>query len=57
MELWLIFFIWTACAVVCYNLAKAKNREAGVAAVCGFFFGIFALIYYCAVPKLEKEEK
>ena len=56
MELWLMFFIWTACAVVCYNLAKAKNREAGVGAVCGFLFGVFALVYYCAVPKLEIEK-
>ena len=54
-SLFIMFFIWIACAVVCYNLANAKGREAGVAAVCGFLFGVFALIYYCAVPKLEKE--
>ena len=54
-SLFIMFFIWIACAVVCYNLANAKGREAGVAAVCGFLFGVFAMIYYCFVPKLDKE--
>ena len=57
MELLFLFSVWVACGFLCYKLAEAKNRDPGVAAVCGFFFALFALIYYCAVPKLEKEEK
>ena len=57
MELLFVLSVWVVCGFLCYKLAEAKNRDPGVAAVCGFFFALFALIYYCAVPKLEVEEK
>jgi hypothetical protein len=40
--------VWS---IVCYQLAKGKNRNTGAAAVTGFLFGIFAVIYYLCVGK------
>lgn len=43
--------IWILFGAACYALAKDKNRNAGLAAVMGCLFGIFALIYYLVVDK------
>jgi len=40
--------VWS---IICYQLAKGKNRNTGAAAVTGFLFGLFAVIYYLCVGK------
>ena len=46
-------FCWVCIVVVCALLAKDKNRNVAIAIICGCFFTIFALIYYCVVSKKE----
>lgn len=46
-----MIIIWLLFGVVCYALAKEKNRNTVVAAIMGALFGIFALIYYLVVDK------
>lgn len=46
-------FIWLCFAVICFLIAKEKNRNGTTAFFCGLFFGIFALIYYIIVDKKE----
>lgn len=48
------FYCYVCVATLCVLLAAEKNRNEAVAVICGFFFNIFALIYYCAVPPKEK---
>lgn len=43
MEL-LIVLAWIASAIFCYSQAKKKNLNAGLWAVLGLFFGVFAII-------------
>ena len=52
--MWLVFSI--IFGILCALIASNKNRSVGVAALCGSVFGIFALIYYIAVSKNEKEK-
>lgn len=40
----LILLVWVACAIFCYTQAKKKNLNAGLWAVLGLIFGIFAVI-------------
>jgi cytochrome c-type biogenesis protein CcmH/NrfG len=46
-----IIVIWLGCAFGCYWIAQSKGRSAGVAAVMGLLFGIFALVVYAVMPK------
>jgi hypothetical protein len=43
MEL-LIVLAWIASGIFCYTQAKKKNLNAGLWAVLGVFFGVFAVI-------------
>lgn len=45
--------IWIASALVCYGLAKRKNRNPIIAAGLGLFFGIFAIIGYLLIEDKE----
>lgn len=48
------FYCYTCVVALCVLLAAEKNRNEFVGLICGYFFHIFALIYYCAVPPKEK---
>ena len=50
-----VFFCWLCIVVLCALIAKDKNRNIGIAILCGVLFGIFALIYYCVVGKKEQQ--
>ncbi len=41
--------IWFGCWVTCIIIARQKGRSIPLAVLSGFFFGIFALVYYLAV--------
>ena len=42
----------------CYSIAEKQGRNAGLAAVLGFFFGLFAVIgYYIAGDKNPEDSK
>lgn len=45
--------IWLLCGVVCYLIAKNKNRNEWLGALLGCLFGIFAIIGYLVVSKKE----
>jgi steroid 5-alpha reductase family enzyme len=49
-----ILIIWALFGVACYAIAKNKNRNEWVGALCGVLFGIFALVYYLIVDKKEE---
>lgn len=52
--LWVVgLVLWP---ILCYNLAKRKNRNTGTAVVMGILFGIFALLYYATVGELKEKE-
>lgn len=46
-------FVGIVCAILCANIAKSKNREAGLWGVLGFFFGLIALIIIAVLDKRE----
>lgn len=51
----LIIGFWILWATLCYNLAAEKNRNTGWAIFWGAAAGIFAVLYYATVSKIEKE--
>lgn len=50
------FILALVFSVLCALIANAKNRSVLTAIICGFLFGIFAIIYYIAVDKKEEEK-
>lgn len=42
--------VWLVCWIACIFIARQKGRSIPLAVISGFFLGIFALIYYLAVP-------
>lgn len=48
--------IWLLCGVVCYLIAQKKNRNVWLAAALGCLFGIFAIIGYALVGKVEENQ-
>ena len=48
-----VFVCWLCITALCALVANEKNRNIGIAILCGFLFGIFALIYYCFVGEKE----
>jgi len=55
MEWIFIVVIWIILGIVCQNLAISKGRDGGLGCICGFLFGVFALLYYLSVSPLKKE--
>uniref|UniRef100_A0A7C3WW89 Zinc-ribbon domain-containing protein n=1 Tax=Dictyoglomus turgidum TaxID=513050 RepID=A0A7C3WW89_9BACT len=49
-----VIFISLLCSILCYFLARKKERNKIVALFAGFLFGIFAIIYYLIVGKPKK---
>lgn len=49
--------VWIGCWVACIFIARQKGRSAPLAVLAGFFFGIFALVYYLAVPAIAPPPK
>lgn len=45
-------FIWFCCWIACVFIAGQKGRSVPLAVLSGFFFGVFALAYYLAVPSI-----
>ena len=54
MEVILVLGCWILWPILCYNMARGKGRDGGLAVVAGIFFGLFAVLYYATVPKVEK---
>lgn len=54
MEYIFVLACWVLWPIMCYNLAKGKGRDTGLAIVGGLFFGLFSVLYYVTVPKVEK---
>ena len=48
------YVVWILCVFACYKVAEDKNRDAGVWAVLGILFGIFALIAILLLPENNK---
>lgn len=42
----LTILVWCACAWGCYTIAEKNNRNTTLAAILGFFFGLFAILGY-----------
>jgi hypothetical protein len=55
MEVIFVLACWIAWPIICANLAGSKGRDVGMAVLGGILFGLFAVIYYAAVPKLERK--
>ena len=36
--------VWVACAIICYNIMKNKNRNTTIGIVLGFFLGLIGVI-------------
>lgn len=51
-----VFLVWILCGIVCYLLAKNKNRNEWIGALLGVLFGVFAVIGYAVVGKAPTEE-
>lgn len=49
-----LFIIHLPCIILSCLIAKAKGYNTGDAWICGLLFGLWAVIYYCAVPVLGK---
>ena len=47
-----LIIIWLFEALICYALAKEKNRDKWWGFLMGIVFGVFAIIYYCCCSKL-----
>lgn len=50
-----VFAIWVVCAFGCYWLAENSGHDHTLAAVLGFFFGIFAIIVYAILYAKDKD--
>lgn len=55
----LMAILW---ALVCMQMAKTRGRELTTAGVCGFFFGLLAVLYYLfsgdtTELRVQKEEQ
>jgi hypothetical protein len=48
-----LFLIWVASVAGSAMVASSKNRSAGVWAVLGFLFGVFALIVVAVLPRKQ----
>ena len=46
--------IWILSGCLCAFIGSEKGRSGGLWFLSGCFFGIFAVIAACAVPRLEK---
>ena len=46
--------LWAICFIGCCYLASEKRRSVGFWGICGFLFGIFALIVLALLPALPK---
>lgn len=53
MEIFLL--LWIGCAILCWVIANAKGRIAGIWFVLGLCLGIFALIAVAAMPSLARD--
>jgi formate hydrogenlyase subunit 3/multisubunit Na+/H+ antiporter MnhD subunit len=55
----LFIIIALLCALICFYMAKGRGRSPWLGAVAGFFFGIFAMIYYLGAgdTREKKEER
>lgn len=49
--------LWILWSVLCYVLARWKNRDTKLAILLGIFGGLFAVAYYVAVPSKKKQAK
>ena len=54
MEWGCIICFWALWPILCYNLAAGKNRDTGTAVIVGIIFGLFAVLYYATVLKVEE---
>lgn len=43
--------IWLLMGLICYELAKGKNRDTFGWTVCGLLFGIFAVLVLLILPR------
>jgi len=50
-------FIWLLSGALCAYIASEKGRSGGGWFLLGCFFGIFAIVAVCAVPKIGKKEE
>lgn len=48
--------IWILVSVLCYKVAKDKNRDEVAWAILGFLFSLIALIILLCLPKLEGDK-
>lgn len=55
MEWCIVVGFWIIWPVICYNLAVGKNRNTGMAIFAGIVFGLFAVLYYATVSKIESD--
>lgn len=53
MESILSLLLWAAMAFWCYNIAEKNGRNTTLAAILGFFLGIFAVVGYYIAGKKE----
>lgn len=42
----ILIFVWILSGVICYALAKKKEKSGGIAFLMGVLFGFLAIIYY-----------
>lgn len=48
--------VWILIGVLCYKLAKDKNRNEIVWGILGFLFSLIALVILLCLPKLEGDK-
>jgi hypothetical protein len=54
MEWIFIIGCWILWPILCYNIAKDKGRDTNLAILGGIVFGLFSVIYYVVISKVEK---
>lgn len=53
----MVAIVWLLCGIICFFIAKEKNRNEWLAAVLGILFGIVAVVIYCCLSSKKEEEK
>ena len=48
-----LILLWVFWGFVCFNMAKKRGRNTVLGFFAGFFFGLFAVIYYSIVGETE----
>ena len=56
MTIGLLVVLLAPLAILCSMIASAKGKSGGIGCLAGFLFGIFALIYYACIPKVDKRD-